>query len=74
MNSNKPVSAITHQLLDGQLLEGGKITHGFFPRTGGVSDGIYSGLNCGPGSNDNPKSVKKTANWQWMNWAAALLC
>ncbi|MCK5546100.1 MAG: peptidoglycan editing factor PgeF, partial [Rhodospirillaceae bacterium] len=59
MNSNKPVSAITHQLLDGQLLEGGKITHGFFPRTGGVSDGIYSGLNCGPGSNDNPKSVKK---------------
>lgn len=29
------------------------IRHGFFMRTGGVSDGLYSSLNCGPGSGDD---------------------
>ena len=29
------------------------ITHGFFTRDGGVSKGIYEGLNCGPGSGDD---------------------
>lgn len=33
------------------------IRHGFFTRKGGVSGGIYSGLNCGPGSNDDAASV-----------------
>lgn len=28
------------------------IRHGFFTRAGGVSDGIYTALNCGPGSAD----------------------
>jgi hypothetical protein len=28
------------------------IAHGFFGRTGGVSQGIYESLNCGPGSAD----------------------
>jgi YfiH family protein len=28
------------------------IRHGFFTREGGVSDGIYASLNCGPGSGD----------------------
>jgi hypothetical protein len=28
------------------------VTHGFFGRTGGVSEGIYNSLNCGPGSGD----------------------
>lgn len=28
------------------------IRHGFFTRAGGVSDGIYTALNCGPGSSD----------------------
>jgi polyphenol oxidase len=28
------------------------ISHGFFTRAGGVSTGIYAGLNCGLGSND----------------------
>lgn len=28
------------------------IRHGFFTRQGGVSTGIYSSLNCGPGSGD----------------------
>lgn len=31
--------------------------HGFFTREGGVSDGLYRGLNCGPGSGDAPASV-----------------
>ncbi len=35
------------------------VAHGFFERTGGVSTGIYEGLNCGPGSNDNPEHVRE---------------
>src|ERR1700743_3081262 len=33
------------------------IAHGFFGRTGGVSDGIYASLNCGLGSGDDPERV-----------------
>lgn len=33
------------------------IRHGFFTRAGGVSDGIYAGLNCGLGSNDERADV-----------------
>lgn len=33
------------------------IAHGFFGRTGGVSQGIYTSLNCGPGSSDDPAAV-----------------
>jgi polyphenol oxidase len=33
------------------------IAHGFFGRHGGVSEGIYASLNCGPGSKDNRESV-----------------
>ena len=33
------------------------IGHGFFGRDGGVSDGVYASLNCGPGSQDDPKRV-----------------
>lgn len=29
------------------------IRHGFFTREGGISEGIYAGLNCGRGSDDN---------------------
>ena len=35
------------------------IKHGFFNNRGGVSSGIYRSLNCGIGSNDNKKNVKK---------------
>ena len=31
--------------------------HGFFTRIGGVSTGRYEGLNCGPGSDDDPAAV-----------------
>jgi len=33
------------------------IRHGFFTRAGGVSEGIYASLNCGPGSRDAPDNV-----------------
>jgi polyphenol oxidase len=34
------------------------ITHGFFTRKGGVSSGIYHGLNCDFGSGDTTKNVR----------------
>lgn len=33
------------------------IGHGFFGRQGGVSEGLYEGLNCGPGSRDDAAAV-----------------
>ena len=36
-----------------------KIRHGFFNRQGGVSKGIYKSLNCGLGSKDKLKDIKK---------------
>src|ERR1700677_4885799 len=35
----------------------GAIAHGFFGRQGGVSEGLYASLNCGPGSNDERANV-----------------
>lgn len=35
------------------------IRHGFFTRQGGVSQGLYASLNCGPGSNDDPGHVRE---------------
>ncbi len=45
---------ITHPLLD---IPG--VRHGFFTREGGVSTGIYKGLNTGVGSNDDPEAVRE---------------
>ncbi|HTH15498.1 MAG TPA: peptidoglycan editing factor PgeF [Magnetospirillum sp.] len=39
------------------LNEVNRIRHAFFTREGGVSEGIYASLNCGPGSNDDPARV-----------------
>ena len=43
------------------------IRHGFFTRIGGVSQGIYQGLNIGVGSNDDPALVRenrrRVAEW-----------
>jgi polyphenol oxidase len=38
-------------------LYGAGIRHGFFTKQGGVSDGIYTSLNCGLGSKDDPAKV-----------------
>ncbi len=46
------MTPITHP-----LLERAGIRHGFFTREGGVSTGLYEGLNTGLGSNDDPAVV-----------------
>ena len=43
--------------LEADSLKTPGIAHGFFGISGGVSDGIYASLKCGPGSKDNPQSV-----------------
>jgi YfiH family protein len=40
-------------------LAGPGIAHGFFGREGGVSEGLYASLNCGPGSKDDPARVEE---------------
>jgi YfiH family protein len=40
-------------------LETGGVAHGFFLRTGGVSEGIYASLNCGRGSGDAREHVQE---------------
>jgi len=47
-----PLDPITHPLL---TLPG--VRHGFFTRQGGVSTGLYEGLNTGVGSSDDPAAV-----------------
>ncbi len=43
---------ITHPLLDRA-----GVRHGFFTRQGGVSTGLYEGLNTGVGSKDDPAAI-----------------
>lgn len=45
---------ITHSLLDAA-----GVRHGFFTREGGVSAGLYEGLNTGLGSSDDPAAVRE---------------
>ena len=40
-------------------LEMGGVAHGFFLRTGGVSEGMYASLNCGRGSGDARECVEE---------------
>lgn len=40
-------------------VEGGKLKHGFFTRHGGVSEGIYRGLNVGLGSHDAVSAIEE---------------
>jgi polyphenol oxidase len=37
----------------------GGVAHGFFGREGGVSEGLYSSLNCGYGSSDDAERVRE---------------
>ena len=62
------MTPITHPLLDG-------VPHGFFGRAGGVSEGIYAGLNCGAGSGDDPAAVAENRSRVagWFNRDAASL-
>ncbi|MCY0096167.1 peptidoglycan editing factor PgeF [Hoeflea ulvae] len=45
-------------LLDGAS-SGNRVSHGFFSRSGGVSEGLYRGLNVGLGSNDNRAHIEE---------------
>ena len=36
-----------------------RISHGFFNRSGGKSNGIYKSLNCGLGSKDKASKIKE---------------
>ena len=47
-----PLAPVTHT-----LLQRAGVRHGFFTRAGGVSTGLYEGLNTGVGSNDDPAAV-----------------
>ena len=49
-------------ILAPQLQKVSGIAHGFFTRDGGVSTGIYKGLNTGLGSNDDPEKVAENRN------------
>ena len=46
---------------------GGAVRHGYFTRAGGVSEGLYRGLNVGLGSNDDREKVmenrRRVAAW-----------
>ena len=46
------LNPITHPLLDRA-----GVRHGFFTRQGGVSTGLYEGLNTGVGSKDDPAAI-----------------
>ena len=56
------LTPITHPLLDRA-----GVRHGFFTREGGVSTGLYEGLNTGVGSKDDPAAVlenrSRIAGW-----------
>lgn len=54
LQSAKP-EPLRSELIDRAAKNG--ISHGFFTRLGGVSDGIYDSLNTGLGSNDDPALV-----------------
>jgi polyphenol oxidase len=54
MSGEDQISPVTHT-----LLSNGTIQHAFFTRKGGVSGGIYAGLNVGSGSHDDPAHVKE---------------
>ena len=43
------------------------ISHGFFNKSDGHSDGIYRSLNCGMGSADNAEDVKKNLSSSFLN-------
>ena len=61
-----PLSPIQSDALT-KACTGSSIKHGFFSREGGVSKGIYEGLNVGVGSNDNQTDIAinraRVADW-----------
>ena len=51
-------------MIKSKILQATKIVnHGFFNKNNGFSKGIYKSLNCGKGSNDDKKNIKKNLNY-----------
>ena len=44
-------------IISKKLIKQKKISHGFFNRNGGKSNGVYKSLNCGTGSKDKKNNV-----------------
>ena len=42
-----------------KLIKFNNLSHGFFNKIGGTSDGIYNSLNCGLGSKDKKNNILK---------------
>ncbi|WP_312148248.1 peptidoglycan editing factor PgeF [Brevundimonas sp.] len=65
------LNPITHPLLDKI-----GVRHGFFTREGGVSEGVYAGLNAGVGSKDDPAAVAENRRRvaEWMGGGQDDLC
>ncbi len=65
MDISASLSPIISDVL--QAASGDVIRHGYFTRQGGVSEGIYAGLNVGLGSRDTPQRVienrTRVASW-----------
>ncbi len=57
-----------------ELSEISKINHGFFTRNGGVSEGIYTSLNCGYGSGDDIEKVKENRRRVAEKMGGSVLC
>lgn len=74
MDLNGLPNPLRSPLLDQARSRG--IRHGYFTREGGVSDGIYRGLNIGVGSSDDPEKVaenrRRVASWMGVAPAALL--
>ena len=50
------------------------VQHRFFTRRGGVSGGLYSSLNCGYGSGDQPDNVReKIVTGKLDSWLATIV-
>jgi len=50
-------------ILSKLLNQTNSVNHGFFNKKNGFSKGIYKSLNCGKGSFDNKKNIKKNLNY-----------
>ncbi len=57
MNDRPGLTPLSADLL-ADVAENG-VRHGFFTRLGGVSSGLYHGLNVGMGSSDDPDAVRE---------------
>ena len=60
-------------VLTSPLLQVEGVRHAFFTRQGGVSKGIYAGLNVGLGSNDDPEAVRENRRWAAAHFGAESL-